>query len=234
MDEKSLEHVRKLEEAGEFVQALRIYDKYYRENPNDQDAILGIAQIAYLCDNLERAFEFYVRLLIVDHHNPWGYLGRSRILFRLGQVEKAISDISKSIQYDDPPSSIRIDIAATLNEYHYIDEAYNALALIRDDYIQDEDYQAEWIYTLIAKEEIHHSDITMIFQEHDLPVLFDSNDDLYERYHNMLNNTEVDPFYIMCHMIVMKKHGYEIPQSFIDCLLDKSPELQDRVLMLSA
>ncbi len=59
-------------ENGEIVEALQLYRSAYAGNSSDEDAILGIAQCALMIDNIDIAFEFFVRLRVVDHEHPWG------------------------------------------------------------------------------------------------------------------------------------------------------------------
>ena len=78
----ALETARNLETSGDIVGALEKYRELYAQTPNDEDVVLGIANCALAIDALEIALEYYVRLLILNHHNPWGFYGRATVLLR--------------------------------------------------------------------------------------------------------------------------------------------------------
>ena len=105
----SIETARTLEESGDYVGALVQYRSLYAEDSGNEDVILGIAQCALALDNPELAFEFFVKLLIQNHNNPWGYVGRANVLFRYAQTDRALSDLARAIELDNPATELRID-----------------------------------------------------------------------------------------------------------------------------
>ena len=145
-----LELAQHLENTGNFVESLKIYREIYVQNPGDEDALLGIANCALAMDVLPTALEFYVKLLICNHDNPWGYLGRAMVLFRYDQDERALSDVASAIALDNPASALRIDVAAALNESGYVRQAFEALRPLRGTHMEDGVFRAGWGFSAVA------------------------------------------------------------------------------------
>lgn len=138
----ALDTARNLEISGDIVGALEKYRELYAQNPNDEDVVLGIANCALAIDALGTALEFYVRLLILNHRNPWGFYGRATVLLRHGMVERALSDIASALSLDSPPTALRIDIAALLNAYSQHELAVSALEPIKGVYLSGSSVEA--------------------------------------------------------------------------------------------
>ena len=139
-----------LESDGDLAGALKVYREAYLKSDKDEDAILGIAQSAMMLDDLGIAMEFFVKLLIVNHENPWGYLGRGMIMMENARSTQALSDIRKALKLDNPPTEMRIDAAAALNDYGFSEEAIEALMPLRDTHYNDPDFRAEWVFGLLV------------------------------------------------------------------------------------
>lgn len=139
-----------LEAQGDFVGALRLYQAAYLEEPENETVLQGIAQCALALDELPTALDFFVRLLIQNHDNPWGYLGRASVLFRYGATDRALSDVASAIVCDAPSSGLRIDIAALLNANDQSKFAADLLTPLYDSFCDDADYMAEYAFALIC------------------------------------------------------------------------------------
>lgn len=139
-----------LEARGDFVGALRLYQAAYLEEPENETVLQGIAQCALALDELPTALDFFVRLLIQNHDNPWGYLGRASVLFRYGATDRALSDVASAILCDAPSSGLRIDIAALLNANGQSGFAADLLTPLYDAFVHDADYMAEYAFALIC------------------------------------------------------------------------------------
>ena len=166
----ALETARNLETSGDIVGALEKYRELYAQTPNDEDVVLGIANCALAIDALEIALEYYVRLLILNHHNPWGFYGRATVLLRYDMTEKALADIDSALALDAPPSSLRIDIAALLNAYAHHELALSALDPLKAAYISAaavdaRDFLIEYAVARIALNQIDDPDLLKIMAQ---------------------------------------------------------------------
>lgn len=166
----ALETARNLETSGDIVGALEKYRELYAQTPNDEAVVLGIANCALAIDALEIALEYYVRLLILNHHNPWGFYGRATVLLRYDMTEKALADIDSALALDAPPSSLRIDIAALLNAYAHHELALSALDPLKAAYISAasvdaRDFLIEYAVARIALNQIDDPDLPKIMAQ---------------------------------------------------------------------
>ena len=211
-----------LVKTGEIAEALRSYQKAYLQNPTDEDALLGIAQCAWMLDNTDVALEFFVKLLVVNHHHPWGYLGRGMVLLQANASEQGLRDIHRALEIDSPPTEMRIDAAAALNANGLPDEALQALLPIRKQFIDDPDFRMEWLTALIAIQDYNHPDILEILDEELSRDRDESEIDL--RY-----------FYELCNFARLEDCG-RLPTSsgLMDAIVRNCPDLTDRAQMLAA
>lgn len=168
-----------LEQNGDFIAALTAYRDLYLKDPKDEGAIYGIAQCALALGNLETAFEFFVKLLIMNHDCAEAYVGRANILFQYDQRERAMSDLAKAIELDNPASMLRIDCAAILNDNGLTEFAMQALMPVRDEAFEDFDFKSEWIFCLLANQKLDHSDVKSILA-------------------SFVDHIEEDPYYTFC------------------------------------
>lgn len=206
MTTQRIELAQKLEQQGDIVGALELWRELYAEDNTCEDAILGIAQAALLLDKCDLAFEFFVKLLIQNHDNPWGYLGRANILFRYEQHDRALSDLARVLEIDSPASEIRIDCAAVLNENGYSSLAVAALKPIRTQFINDPDFKAEWLFALLVSNRLEHPDVIAILDD-------------------FKTHLEDDPFYSLCIHVHAYKHGDAQAPARMRKLLEKYPDL---------
>lgn len=195
---------------GELAEALRVYRQFYNQNPADEDAILGIAQCAWMLDNTDVALEFFVKLLMVNHQHPWGYLGKGILLLQANAIEQGLHSIQKALDLDNPPSEMRIDAAAALNAHGFPEEAVDALIPVRSKYFDNPDFRLEWISALLTIEDYTHPDILRILDE-ELAKFGEEE------------NTDLVFFYQLCNFVRCEKLG----------ILPKSQELQNAILCLS-
>ncbi len=209
-----LETAKVLENQRDFVAALEQYRQVYIQNSSSEDAILGIAQCALALDNQELAFEFFVKLLIQNHNNPWGYIGRANILFRFGQSDRALSDLAKAIRIDNPPSALRIDIAAILNANGYSDAAIDVLNPIRQNFFDDTDFKCELCFALLAQNLTDSQDLVKIIE--------------YFSHH-----IDEDPFYQLCIIAFKIKHQKKEMDEKLAELLVQNPDLIEDAELLN-
>lgn len=211
--DKRIESARILEAQGDILNALCIYRDAYQKDPGQQEAVLGIAQTALALGNLELAFEFFVKLLILDHRNPAAYIGRANVLFQYGQTDRALSDLARAIQLDEPPSELRIDCAALLNDNGFAEIALKTLRPIRDQHLDMPDFQCEYAFALLALDMLDHCDLA--------PIL----DDFRQ------NETD-DPFYTLCLDAFELKSGRTDTLAHLAEILEAAPELEARAAIL--
>ena len=151
-----------LENEGDLTGALKAYRDLYLRSPKDEAAVYGIAQCALALGNLETAFEFFVQLLILNHDCPEAYIGRANVLFLYEQRERAMSDLARAIELDNPPSMLRIDCAAVLNDNGLSEFAMQALMPVRDMAWEEDDFKCEWVFCLLAAHKMDHPDVKSI------------------------------------------------------------------------
>lgn len=213
MTTKRIEQAQNLEQQGDIVGALELWQQIYAKDSTCEAAILGIAQTALLLDECDLAFEFFVKLLIQNHDNPWGYLGRANIMFRYDQYDRALSDLARVLELDTPASELRIDCAAMLNENGYPHLAIAALKPIRATLFDDPDFKSEWIFAHLAVNRLEHPDIPKIlayFKE----------------------NSANDPFYVFCLQVHAFKHGDAQAPARLRALVEQYPDLETRLEQL--
>lgn len=201
------------ESSGDIIEALKCYKACFSKDPNDEQATLGIASCALILGYLPTALEFYVRLLILNPQNPNGYLGRANILFQYAQDERALSDIQSAISYDFPPSKLRIDVAALLNDYGYPQRALDCIQPIKKQVFDDPDFQVEYACALIATKKLDHLDLLQIL------AIFQQN-------------IQQDPIYALCVLAVDFHNGDTNAALKIENLLKKNPDLDSRAQLL--
>ncbi len=209
----SLETAKNLENNGDFIAALKLYHEIYSQDNACEEAVLGIAQCALSLDNPEFAFEFFVKLLILNHSNPWGYIGRANVFFRYNQVDRALTDLSRAIKLDDPATELRIDCAALLNDYGYCSIAIQALAPIRSACLHDSDFQCEWLFAQIAENHYDNPDIPWIASQFKAQV------------------TD-DPFYALCLAAMNQHNGCPDQEYDVINILTHAPDLIPRAQIL--
>ena len=207
MQISDIERAHALEDNADFVGALRLYRDAYTQNSSDSDAVLGIAQNAMALDNPELALEFFVKLLILDHRNPWGFLGRAQVMARYNQVERAISDVRHALELEAEPGDLRIDCAAVLNDCGAFEAAIETLAPVREQFGADADFCAEWIFGSIAAGKAD-ADVREM-----LDFAMQQND---------------DPLLILCGFALDKMAGAELPHQRIGEVLKENPDLEWR------
>ena len=74
---------------GDFQQAEDNFSMAYDYNPNDIDALRGIAQTFENAEKWRRAEYFYRKLIDIEPENPQHYRAMARVLLRQGDTEKA-------------------------------------------------------------------------------------------------------------------------------------------------
>ena len=202
-----------LEHKGDFSAALTAYRDLYLKDPKDEGAIYGIAQCALALGNLEIAFDFFVKLLILNHDCPEAYVGRANIFFQYDQRGRAMSDLAKAIELDNPASMLRIDCAAILNDNGFMDFAYQTLLPIHDIALEDTDFKSEWVFCLLAAHKFEHPDLK--------PILT-----------FFLQNIENDPYYAFCLGAYRCLKGDEGAGEQMTSILKDYPEFLERAAHL--
>ncbi len=74
---------------GDFQQAEDNFSMAYDYNPNDIDALRGIAQTFENAEKWSRAEYFYRKLIDIEPENPQHFRAMARVLLRQGDTEKA-------------------------------------------------------------------------------------------------------------------------------------------------
>ena len=131
---------------------------------------------------------------------------------------QALSDIRKALKLDNPPTEMRIDAAAALNDYGFSEEAIEALMPLRDTHYNDPDFRAEWVFGLLVIGDMNNQDILYIISE-ELEKA-DSEDN-------------PEPYYHLCNYARMYKTGrFTAVQELAKALLQTAPELTNRAHLL--
>jgi tetratricopeptide (TPR) repeat protein len=81
---------------GDFQQAEDNFSMAYDYNPNDIDALRGIAQTFENAEKWSRAEYFYRKLIDIEPDNPQHYRAMARVLLRQGDTDKAQEYFDKS------------------------------------------------------------------------------------------------------------------------------------------
>ena len=81
---------------GDFQQAEDNFSLAYDYNPNDIDALRGIAQTLENAEKWRRAEYFYRKLIDIEPENPQHYRAMARVLLRQGNTVAAQEYFDKS------------------------------------------------------------------------------------------------------------------------------------------
>jgi tetratricopeptide (TPR) repeat protein len=84
---------------GDFQQAEDNFSMAYDYNPNDIDALRGIAQTFENAEKWSRAEYFYRKLIDIEPENPQHYRAMARVLLRQGDTDKAQEYFDKSKEF---------------------------------------------------------------------------------------------------------------------------------------
>ena len=84
---------------GDFQQAEDNFSMAYDYNPNDIDALRGIAQTFENAEKWSRAEYFYRKLIDIESENPQHYRAMARVLLRQGDTDKAQEYFDKSKEF---------------------------------------------------------------------------------------------------------------------------------------
>ena len=84
---------------GDFQQAEDNFSMAYDYNPNDIDALRGIAQTFENAEKWSRAEYFYRKLIDIEPENPQHYRAMARVLLRQGDTDRAQEYFDKSKEF---------------------------------------------------------------------------------------------------------------------------------------
>ncbi len=84
---------------GDFQQAEDNFSLAYDYNPNDIDALRGIAQTFENAEKWSRAEYFYRKLIDIEPENPQYYRAMARVLLRQGDTDRAQEYFDKSKEF---------------------------------------------------------------------------------------------------------------------------------------
>lgn len=84
---------------GDFQQAEDNFSMAYDFNPNDIDALRGIAQTFENAEKWSRAEYFYRKLIDIEPENPQHYRAMARVLLRQGDTDRAQEYFDKSKEF---------------------------------------------------------------------------------------------------------------------------------------
>ena len=84
---------------GDFQQAEDNFSMAYDYNPNDIDALRGVAQTFENAEKWSRAEYFYRKLIDIEPDNPQHYRAMARVLLRQGDTDKAQEYFDKSKEF---------------------------------------------------------------------------------------------------------------------------------------
>jgi tetratricopeptide (TPR) repeat protein len=84
---------------GDFQQAEDNFSMAYDYNPDDVDALRGIAQTFENAEKWSRAEYFYRKLIDMEPENPQHYRAMARVLLRQGDTDKAQEYFDKSKEF---------------------------------------------------------------------------------------------------------------------------------------
>ena len=66
------------------------------ENPDDIEAVMGMAQVFENAEKWRKAEKFYRELIAVDPDNPVHYRGMSRVLLQQGEPDESLRYLEKA------------------------------------------------------------------------------------------------------------------------------------------
>ena len=66
------------------------------ENPDDIEAVMGMAQVFETAEKWRKAEKFYRELIAVDPDNPDHYRGMSRVLLQQGEPDESLRYLEKA------------------------------------------------------------------------------------------------------------------------------------------
>ena len=66
------------------------------ENPDDIEAVMGMAQVFENAEKWRKAEKFYRELIAIDPENPDHYRGMSRVLLQQGEPDESLRYLEKA------------------------------------------------------------------------------------------------------------------------------------------
>lgn len=205
--QKRLTAAAELEASGDLLEAIKAYRDVYAIDSHCQDAILGLAKVALYLGKIEYAFDFFVKLLIENHENAWGYWGRAAVYFEYNQADRALREIAHAIELDSPPTSLRIECAALLNDNGYFNEAKSALSALTDDEF-DEDAQIEWALSTI-KLNLNDERTTSLLADH--------------------TDEDCDPIWTLLRGLALNNNAQNSGDALIKLAISQDPDLETKL-----
>ena len=105
---------------GELEQAKAIFESLLEDDPENIQALNAMGIISYVIDNNQDALRYFTDVIEFHPNSTSGYLNRSCVYKYQGDLEKAISDISKAINIDSNKADLfmaRADMYADLKKW---------------------------------------------------------------------------------------------------------------------
>jgi len=112
--------------AGETTQAIEIYKNIVGSEPNNQDALFGLASLYHRTGNIEKARPFYARLLKVNPDHREG-LNNFLALISDEAPQEALAELERLEQRNPDFSPIPAQQALLLKKLGYMDRAQDRM-----------------------------------------------------------------------------------------------------------
>ncbi|GEM_PF-4948722 len=124
--------------AGNYAEAIRLYNKVLRLDPKNRKALLNLATIYYQIGEREKARELFIKLLKIDPRNPHVLNNLGVICMEKGNCSSAVYYFDRALRIDPTFKAALINKALCLKRMGKLDEAIevctHGIRLFPDEY----------------------------------------------------------------------------------------------------
>lgn len=117
------EVARRLEDAGDYVGALRVYDEALRQDPDLSDLWSARAWVLMRLRRIDEALNSSGEALRLNPGRAFLYKDHGQILFRMGQRKEALAFFRRAVEIDPQRPGLRLHLAQALVQLERWEEA---------------------------------------------------------------------------------------------------------------
>ena len=116
-------------QAGRVEEAGRLYGRILSEQPDNHQALHGMAKVLFQLGKNEAAYKLLVRICSIRPDDHEAHMDLSEVLFAAGDFQKAEVAARKALTIDPGHAGGHLQLAKILSESDRVDEALNVLRL---------------------------------------------------------------------------------------------------------
>ncbi len=105
--EKKIEQAVQKEEAGDYETAQALYEEVLKENPDQEAALFGLAQVFYWEGEYQKSIDTFLKLLEKNPNHLDAMLGASKVYLAMGNQKKAREYLVKAQKVDPEDKEVQ-------------------------------------------------------------------------------------------------------------------------------